>query len=235
MLTGMPPDLDWATWDRARLARDPAFDGVFFMGVRTTRVYCRPVCPVRPARSQNVVFFRSAAAAERAGLPAVPALPAGDGTGKPGLERNSHDCGARYASDRGRLPRRSLRRGTCRAPGHRAAPSAAAVSSPYRRDTKRGCGDATCTDGEAVNQSDGDAAVGDRLRRRFRQRTTVQRCIPRDLRASAVLLSASHTRLALKREHARKQRHSINHSWCPGASSSRNVRFVTRARAYRIG
>ena len=61
-------DLDWAICDRARLARDPAFDGVFFTGVRTTRIYCRPVCPVRPARSQNVVFFRSAAAAERAGF-----------------------------------------------------------------------------------------------------------------------------------------------------------------------
>ena len=62
------PDLDWTICDRARLARDPAFDGVFFTGVRTTRIYCRPVCPVRPARSQNVVFFRSAAAAERAGF-----------------------------------------------------------------------------------------------------------------------------------------------------------------------
>jgi AraC family transcriptional regulator, regulatory protein of adaptative response / methylated-DNA-[protein]-cysteine methyltransferase len=62
------PDLDWAICDRARLARDPAFDGVFFTGVRTTRIYCRPVCPVRPARSQNVMFFRSAAAAERAGF-----------------------------------------------------------------------------------------------------------------------------------------------------------------------
>src|SRR5579884_1932775 len=68
MLTEMPPGLAWETCNRARLARDPAFDGVFFSGVRTTRVYCRPVCPVRPARSENVVFFRSAAAAERAGF-----------------------------------------------------------------------------------------------------------------------------------------------------------------------
>jgi AraC family transcriptional regulator, regulatory protein of adaptative response / methylated-DNA-[protein]-cysteine methyltransferase len=68
MSNEMAPDLDWAICDRARLARDPAFDGVFFTGVRTTRIYCRPVCPVRPARSQNVVFFRSAAAAERAGF-----------------------------------------------------------------------------------------------------------------------------------------------------------------------
>ena len=48
------------------VARDLAFDGVFFTGVRTTRVYCRPVCPVRPAQSKNVRFFATAAAAERA-------------------------------------------------------------------------------------------------------------------------------------------------------------------------
>ena len=68
MLMVTPPLLDRATCDRARLARDPAFDGVFFSGVRTTRIYCRPICPVRPARSENVVFFPSAAAAERAGF-----------------------------------------------------------------------------------------------------------------------------------------------------------------------
>jgi AraC family transcriptional regulator of adaptative response / DNA-3-methyladenine glycosylase II len=68
MLTAPPAFPDHATCDRARLARDPAFDGIFFTGVRTTRIYCRPVCPVRPARSENVVFFPSAAAAERAGF-----------------------------------------------------------------------------------------------------------------------------------------------------------------------
>jgi AraC family transcriptional regulator of adaptative response / DNA-3-methyladenine glycosylase II len=68
MLHVAPPPLDYATCDRARLARDAAFDGLFFTGVRTTRIYCRPVCPVRPARSENVVFFPSAAAAERAGF-----------------------------------------------------------------------------------------------------------------------------------------------------------------------
>jgi AraC family transcriptional regulator, regulatory protein of adaptative response / methylated-DNA-[protein]-cysteine methyltransferase len=68
MLHVTPPPLDYATCDRARLARDAAFDGLFFTGVRTTRIYCRPICPVRPARSENVVFFPSAAAAERAGF-----------------------------------------------------------------------------------------------------------------------------------------------------------------------
>jgi AraC family transcriptional regulator of adaptative response/methylated-DNA-[protein]-cysteine methyltransferase len=60
--------LDFAECDRARLARDPAYDGRFFTGVRTTGVYCRPVCPVRPARSANVSFYPSAAAAEAAGF-----------------------------------------------------------------------------------------------------------------------------------------------------------------------
>lgn len=60
--------LDPRTCDRARIARDRRFDGRFFTGVRTTRVYCRPTCPVNPARSENVVFFPTAAAAERAGF-----------------------------------------------------------------------------------------------------------------------------------------------------------------------
>jgi AraC family transcriptional regulator, regulatory protein of adaptative response / methylated-DNA-[protein]-cysteine methyltransferase len=88
MITGLPPGSDWQTCDRARLARDPAFDGLFFTGVRTTRIYCRPVCPVRPARSANVTFFGSAAAAERAGFrpclrcrpEAAPGSPARNGT-----------------------------------------------------------------------------------------------------------------------------------------------------------
>lgn len=60
--------LDAAECDHARLARDPAYDGRFYTGVRTTRIYCRPVCPVRPAQSRNVSFYPSAAAAEAAGF-----------------------------------------------------------------------------------------------------------------------------------------------------------------------
>ena len=60
--------LDWERCDRARIARDARFDGRFFTGVLTTRIYCRPTCPVKPAKSRNVVFFPTAAAAERAGF-----------------------------------------------------------------------------------------------------------------------------------------------------------------------
>jgi AraC family transcriptional regulator of adaptative response/methylated-DNA-[protein]-cysteine methyltransferase len=59
--------LDTAECERARVSRNPAYDGRFFTGVRTTGIYCRPVCPVRPARAKNVEFFPSAAAAEAAG------------------------------------------------------------------------------------------------------------------------------------------------------------------------
>jgi AraC family transcriptional regulator of adaptative response / DNA-3-methyladenine glycosylase II len=59
--------LDEVECERARVARDPAYDGRFFTGVRTTRIYCRPICPVRPARAVNVRFYPSAAAAEAAG------------------------------------------------------------------------------------------------------------------------------------------------------------------------
>jgi AraC family transcriptional regulator of adaptative response / DNA-3-methyladenine glycosylase II len=63
-----PRMLDHAECERARVGRDPAYDGRFFTGVCTTGIYCRPVCPVRPAHARNVTFFPSAAAAEVAGF-----------------------------------------------------------------------------------------------------------------------------------------------------------------------
>jgi AraC family transcriptional regulator of adaptative response / DNA-3-methyladenine glycosylase II len=51
---------------QAMLARDPRFDGKFFVGVKTTGIYCRPICPARPKR-ENVLFFQNSHEAERAG------------------------------------------------------------------------------------------------------------------------------------------------------------------------
>ena len=56
-----------AVYERARLSRDARFDGRFFVGVRTTGIYCRPICPANPPRSDNVTFFPTAAAAGEAG------------------------------------------------------------------------------------------------------------------------------------------------------------------------
>src|SRR6185312_14394593 len=48
--------------------RDPRFDGRVFVGVKTTSVYCRPICPARTPLARNIRFYPSAASAERAGF-----------------------------------------------------------------------------------------------------------------------------------------------------------------------
>ena len=55
-------------YERARLSRDARFDGRFFIGVKTTGIYCRPICPANIPKSENVNFFPSAAAASEAGF-----------------------------------------------------------------------------------------------------------------------------------------------------------------------
>jgi len=61
-------NMDDAACYRALAARDARFDGVFFVGVTSTHIYCRPICPTRPASRENCRFFPHAAAAERAGF-----------------------------------------------------------------------------------------------------------------------------------------------------------------------
>jgi AraC family transcriptional regulator, regulatory protein of adaptative response / DNA-3-methyladenine glycosylase II len=60
--------LDWQTCSRARLSRDARFDGKFFIGVRTSGVYCRSICPAPTAKEKNVRYFPTAAAAAEAGF-----------------------------------------------------------------------------------------------------------------------------------------------------------------------
>jgi AraC family transcriptional regulator of adaptative response / DNA-3-methyladenine glycosylase II len=59
--------LDSHTCYRALRARDARFDGRFFVAVTSTRIYCRPVCTVKPPRRENCRFYPSAAAAESGG------------------------------------------------------------------------------------------------------------------------------------------------------------------------
>jgi AraC family transcriptional regulator of adaptative response / DNA-3-methyladenine glycosylase II len=60
--------LDEESCYRALQARDPRFDGWFYVGVVTTGIYCRPSCPARPPKRANVRFLPSAAAAHAAGF-----------------------------------------------------------------------------------------------------------------------------------------------------------------------
>ena len=61
-------NLDLQVCSRARLSRDARFDGKFFIGVRTSGVYCRSICPAPTAKEKNVRYFPSAAAAAEAGF-----------------------------------------------------------------------------------------------------------------------------------------------------------------------
>jgi AraC family transcriptional regulator of adaptative response / DNA-3-methyladenine glycosylase II len=51
---------------QALTSKDTRFDGLFFVGVTSTGIYCRPVCPVKAPRRENCLFFASAEAAEKA-------------------------------------------------------------------------------------------------------------------------------------------------------------------------
>ena len=80
---------DFEACYRAVQGRDRRFDGIFYVAVRSTGIYCRPSCPARTPTAANVTFHRSAAAAHRAGyrackrcLPdATPGSPDWDRTG----------------------------------------------------------------------------------------------------------------------------------------------------------
>ena len=81
-------ELDRRACERAARSRDPRFDGRFFIGVKTTGIYCRPICPAPAPRRENVTYYPTAAAAAAAGLrpclrcrpEAAPGTPAWMGT-----------------------------------------------------------------------------------------------------------------------------------------------------------
>ena len=179
--------LDSDECDRARLARDPAYDGRFYTGVRTTRIYCRPVCPVRPAQSRNVRFYSSAAAAELAGFrpclrcrpETAPFSPAWNGSrttvarGLRLISRGALDAKAASVSDAGRQAR-----------GRRTA-SRTAVHETPRRKSEPGRQDRTRAAGKATAGYDVPADLTGRAGRRFRQPASVQRGICRSLWSAA--------------------------------------------------
>lgn len=59
---------DRGALDRARISRDPRFDGKFFIAVTSTGIYCRPVCPAPSPKKANIRYYTTAAAAAEAGF-----------------------------------------------------------------------------------------------------------------------------------------------------------------------
>jgi AraC family transcriptional regulator of adaptative response / DNA-3-methyladenine glycosylase II len=84
-----PGTLDPRVCEGARLARDARFDGLFFIAVTSTGIFCRPICPARSPRRENVRYYASAAQASAAGFrpclrcrpEAAPGSPAWDRAG----------------------------------------------------------------------------------------------------------------------------------------------------------
>ena len=80
------PDLQ--VCEQARLSRDARFDGLFFTAVKSTGIYCRPVCPAPAPKPSNITYYGNAAAAEAAGfrpcLRCRPELSPGDGAWRRG-------------------------------------------------------------------------------------------------------------------------------------------------------
>ena len=63
-MIAIDPQFAW----NAFIARDRLFDGQFYGAVKTTKIYCKPSCPVRHPKQENVVFYHTAAAAKAAGF-----------------------------------------------------------------------------------------------------------------------------------------------------------------------
>lgn len=91
---------------RALVERDATYDGLFFVGVKTTGIFCRPTCPAKKPRRENVSFYTHAADAERAGFRACKRCRPLDPIGEhpPWVERLMHAIERRA---RARAPRMS--------------------------------------------------------------------------------------------------------------------------------
>ena len=59
-----PPDI----CQTARMSRDKRFDGLFYVAVRSTGIYCRPICPAPAAKEHNVQYYQHAHQAALAGF-----------------------------------------------------------------------------------------------------------------------------------------------------------------------
>ena len=87
---------DFETCYRFMRSRDPRYDGHFFVGVTSTGIYCRPSCPARLPRRRNVRLFRSAAAAQEAGLRACKRCDPDAAPGSPTWNRRADVAGRAF-------------------------------------------------------------------------------------------------------------------------------------------
>jgi AraC family transcriptional regulator of adaptative response / DNA-3-methyladenine glycosylase II len=81
---------DSSTLYRALAARDTRFDGLFFVAVTSTKIYCRPICPARTPHEKNTRFFETAQRRNRpASGPACGAVPSWRQAARPSTTRGA--------------------------------------------------------------------------------------------------------------------------------------------------
>ncbi len=99
-------DQDHRRLYNALTARDSRFDGVFFVAVTSTGIYCRPICPAKTPKAANCRFYDTAQEAEHGRLPPMPAMSPGAGARQCAGRRCPADCAADRAAARAGTPRR---------------------------------------------------------------------------------------------------------------------------------
>ena len=176
-----PMLLDPIACYQALKARDARFDGRFFVGVSSTRIYCRPVCTVKTPQQKNCTFYPSAAAAEVAGYRPVFALP----TRARARQRQRRRDGAPGARgrriDRRRLAQRGERRTTGSAPGRDRSSSAPRVPERAGRVAGRVRADASSAARQTSAHRHAADGHGCRDGERLRQSAALQCTVPQPL------------------------------------------------------
>ena len=170
---------------RALSTRDARFDGRLFVGVKTTGIYCRPICPARTPQARERALLPHGRGGPGGRLPPLPALPAGDRRpiSAPGAASSNTVARALALIEAGALDE-ARRRRPGRAARRRRAPAAPAVPPASRRLAGRGRADAARAAGQAADPRDAAADGRGRAGRRVRQRPAVQRDLPAPLRAA---------------------------------------------------
>ena len=164
--------------------RDARYDGRFFTAVKTTRIYCRPVCPARtPCRAMSSSTPRPRPRRRPASIPACAA--ARKSRPPPAPRRAARQRGARVAADRAGCAGRGRSGRAGRPDRRRRAPAAAAVPRAPGRLSRRRRPDPPRAAGQATDPRDAPAHGRDRVRLGLWQHPPLQRALPAAVRPPA--------------------------------------------------
>ena len=172
---GPPGSTDDERRYQAAVSKDPRFDGVFFIAVTSTGIYCRPSCPAITPKRANMRFYRSAAAAQEAGFRACKRCRPDASPGSPEWNIRADVVGRAMRLIADGVVDRDGVEGLARPARLRAAPGAPAGHRRTGRRPARHRPRAARPDGADPHRDHRAAAVGNRLRGRLRQHQAVQR------------------------------------------------------------